>query len=62
MHCLSINYLDVIETKKKLDQLISTNDVVIDIDNLQGQIFKKDLKIDVIERHLYQMIYRTYSI
>lgn len=62
MHCLSINYLDVIETKKKLDKYISKSDVVIDIDNLEKQIFKKDLNIDVLERHLYQMMQRAYSI
>ncbi len=62
MHCLSINYLDVIKTKKELDQLIATSDVAIDINPLEGQIFKKDFKIDSIERHLYKMIHRAYTI
>jgi len=62
MHCLSINYLDVIKAKKKLDLLVTNAYINIDINDQHVQMFRNDIKIDAFERHLNQLIHRDYTI
>lgn len=62
MHCLSINYLDVIKAKKKLDLLVTNAYINIDINDQHVQMFRNDIKIDAFERHLNQLVHRAYTI
>ena len=62
MHCLSINYLDVIDAKKKFDQLVFNHEISIDINYQIPLIYHADIKIEALKEHLFHVINREYTI
>lgn len=62
MHCLSIDYLDVINAKKKLDQLVLDHEVHIDINYQIPMMYHTDIKLEALKEHLFHLMHREYTI
>lgn len=62
MHCVSIEYMEVIKVKKMLDKHILRKNVHLEIKD-PSDVFKdiENKKLVALEEHLYDLIYRTYT-
>ena len=62
MHCLSIDYLDVIQAKKKLDQMVLDHELSIDINYQIPMMYHTDIKLEALKEHLFHLMHREYTI
>jgi hypothetical protein len=62
MHGLSIDYLDVIEAKKKLDQFVKNHDFSIELNYQIPLIYHTDIKLEALKEHLFRLMNREYTI
>ncbi|BCR35801.1 hypothetical protein [Mariniplasma anaerobium] len=62
MHCVSIDVMEVIKIKKMFDKHILNTNVHLEIRNSEYDFKEiKDKKIEALEDHLHELIYRKYS-
>lgn len=62
MHCVSIDVMEVIKIKKMFDKHILDEDVHLEIRNSEYDFKEiKKKKIQALEEHLHELIYRKYS-
>jgi hypothetical protein len=62
MHGLSIDYLDVIEAKKKLDQFVLNHDISIELNYQIPTMYHTDVKLEALKEHLFHLMDREYTI